>query len=285
MLQSILQGILLGGVFALAGIGMSLIFGIVKLTNLAHGELLILAAYFSTVICESTGMHPLVSIIIVAPIMFVIGYILQRVLINRVIGPDKGDEPALLVTFGLSVILQNLMLQVFSANPKMLDVSYKASSIRVSDDLSIPVLYLLNFALCLVVIVVLSFFLNRTYMGKAIRAVSDDNDAAAIMGINVKVTYGMAMGIALATAAISGILIGTTFSFYPTTGQDYLLIAFGVVVIGGMGSIKGTFVGGIIFGLARSLGTVAFGIHYQMMAGYLIIILMLMFKPSGLFRK
>ena len=281
MLQSIIQGILMGGVFALAGIGMSMIFGIVKLTNLAHGELLILAAYFSNVNCTATGMHPLLSMIIVAPIMFILGYILQRTLVNRVLGPGKGDEPAMLVTFGLSVILQNLMQHVFSMNPTKLKVGYATASIKLSENAIIPVTYLVNFIFCVCVILVLNYFLNHTYMGKSIRAVSDDNDAAAIMGINVKATYGIAMGIALATAAISGILIGTTFSFYPTTGQDYLLIAFGVVVIGGMGSIKGTFVGGLIFGLARSLVPNQF----QILAGDLIIILMLIFKPSGLFRK
>ncbi len=281
MLQSIIQGLLMGGVFALAGVGMSMIFGIVKLTNLAHGEMLILAAYFSNVICSATGMHPLVSMVIVAPVMFGIGYLLQRTLINRVLGPGKGDEPAMLVTFGLSVILQNLMQHVFSMNPTKLKVGYAIKSIVLSEDAIIPVIYLVNFIFCVIVIIILSYFLNRTYLGKSIRAVSDDNDAAAIMGINVKATYGIAMGIALATAAISGILIGTTFSFYPTTGQDYLLIAFGVVVIGGMGSIKGTFIGGLIFGLARSLVPN----QYQILAGDLIIILMLIFKPSGLFRK
>lgn len=271
----------MGGVFALAGIGMSMIFGIVKLTNLAHGEMLILAAYLSNVICSALGIHPLISIIIVAPIMFGLGYLLQRVLINRVLGPEKGDEPAMLVTFGLSVILQNAMQHIFSMNPTKLKVGYATQSIHLSDNAIIPVTYLINFAFCTVVIIALSLFLNHTYLGKSIRAVSDDNDAAAIMGISVKGTYGIAMGIALATAAISGILIGTTFSFYPTTGQDYLLIAFGVVVIGGMGSIKGTFVGGLIFGLARSLVPN----QYQILAGYLIIILMLIIKPSGLFKK
>ena len=285
MAQSILQGILLGGVFALCGIGMSMIFGIVKITNLAHGELLILSAYFSSVLTSHFGLHPLVSIIFVARLMFVLGYILQRGLINRVIGTDAGEEPSLLITFGLSVILQNLLLLIVSANPQMLKVGYQTASLKVTENLSIPILYLFNFLLCIVIILALSLFLNRTYIGKSIRAVSDDNDAAALMGISVKQTYGIAMGIALATAAISGILIGTTFSFYPTTGQDYLLIAFGVVVIGGMGSIPGTFVGGVIFGLARSLGTALFGITYQMLAGYIILILMLIIRPKGLFSK
>ena len=145
MLQSIIQGLLMGGVFALAGVGMSMIFGIVKLTNLAHGEMLILAAYFSNVICSATGMHPLVSMVIVAPVMFGIGYLLQRTLINRVLGPGKGDEPAMLVTFGLSVILQNLMQHVFSMNPTKLKVGYAIKSIVLSEDAIIPVIYLVNF--------------------------------------------------------------------------------------------------------------------------------------------
>ncbi len=285
MAQAILQGVLLGGVFALCGIGMSMIFGIVKLTNLAHGELLILAAYLSAVMTQHWGMNPLVTILIVAPIMFGAGYLMQRGLINRVIGTDAGEEPSLLMTFGISIILQNLMLLIFSANPQMLKVGYRTASIRITDHLSVPILYLLNFIFCVIIIIALSAFLNRTHLGRSIRAVSDDNDAAALMGISVKQTYAIAMGIAMATAAISGILVGTTFNFYPTTGQEYLLIAFGVVVIGGMGSIPGTFVGGVIFGLARSLGTVLFGITYQMLAGYIILILMLIIRPKGLFSR
>ncbi len=283
MAQSILQGILLGSVFALAGIGMTMIFGIVKLTNLAHGEFLILGAYLSALSTGILGLHPLITIIIVAPVMFVFGYIFQVGIVNRVIG--KGDEPPLLVTFGLSILLQNLMLLIFSADPQQLRTSYQTLSIRISDNFSIPILYAVNFIFSVVIILMLHLFLKHTYIGKSIRSVSDDNIAASLMGVSVNRTYGIAMGIATATAAISGIIIGTTFNFYPHTGSDYLLVSFGVVVIGGMGSIGGTLVGGLIFGLARILGSDLFGTNYQMMAGYVVLLLMLMIRPQGLFSK
>jgi branched-chain amino acid transport system permease protein len=281
--QAILQGILLGGVFALAGIGMSMIFGIVKLTNLAHGEFIILGAYISALFTKLFGLPPLLTIIIVAPLMFCLGYVLQVTLINRVIG--KGDEPPLLVTFGLSFILQNLMLLIFSADPQMLRTGYQTSSIKISAGFSIPVLYLINFIVCIAVIVLLNLFLKHTYMGKSIRSVSDDNTAASLMGVNVKLSYSFAMGIATATDSIAGIIIGTTFCFYPHTGAEYLLIAFGVVVLGGMGSINGTLVGGLAFGLAKTIGSQVFGTNYQMLIGYIILLLMLMIRPQGLFSK
>jgi len=216
--QAILQGILLGGVFALAGIGMTMIFGIVKLTNLAHGEFIILGAYLSALFTGIFGLHPLITIIIVAPVMFLFGYVFQRGLINRVMG--RGDEPPLLVTFGISIIIQNLMLLLFSANPQFLRTSYQTLSIKVSEGFSIPILYLINFIISIIVILALQFFLKNTYIGKSIRAVSDDNAAASLMGVNVRQTYGIAMGIATATAAISGIIVGTTFNFYPHTGGE-----------------------------------------------------------------
>ena len=162
MAQAILQGILLGGVFALAGIGMSMIFGIVKLTNLAHGEFLILGAFLSSLFSKIFGLPPLLTILIVAPIMFFFGYMVQGGLINRVMG--KGDEPPLLVTFGLSFIIQNALLLIFSADPQMLKTSYQIASIKISSGLSIPVLYLINFGVCVAVIVLLNVFLKYTYM-------------------------------------------------------------------------------------------------------------------------
>ena len=283
MAQAILQGVLLGGVFALIGIGMSMIFGIVKLTNLAHGEFLILGAYFSALFAKLFDLSPLMTLLIVMPLMFLVGYGLQSGLINRVIG--KGDEPPLLVTFGLSFIIQNLMLLIFSADPQMLRASYRLASIPVTDHFSIPILYLVNFVISVLVILALHVFLRYSYTGKAIRAVSDDNTAAALMGVNVKRGYSVAMGIATATAAVAGVIVGTTFSFYPHTGAEYLLIAFGVVVLGGLGSMGGTLVGGLVFGLAKTIGSQMFGTNYQMLIGYIVLLLMLMIRPQGLFSR
>ena len=278
MVQQIINGILLGGVYALVGVGMSMIFGIVQLTNLAHGEFVILSAYLSTVLCTGLGLHPLLTLIITVPLMFVIGIILQNLLINRVMA--RGSEPALLVTFGLSIIIQNGLLLLFSADAQRMVTSFQSKSIDLGP-IKLPVLNLLVFAIGVVVVLLLDLFMKKTYLGQSIRATSDDKVAASLMGVNVKRTYGIAMGIALGTAALAGLCVGMPWTFYPTTGSQYLIIAFGVVVIGGMGSIKGTLIAGLIFGLAQVLG----GTNYGMLVSYIVLLIMLIFRPQGLFSK
>jgi branched-chain amino acid transport system permease protein len=278
MLQQIIYGVLLGGVFALVGIGMSMIFGIVQLTNLAHGEFIILAAYLSTVIVSNFGIHPLLTLVITIPVMFLFGVSLQNLLINKVM--EKGSEPALLVTFGLSIIIQNALLLIFTADAQRMAVSFETYSFALGNTV-IPILNLVVFAIGVVTILMLQIFMKRTYMGKSIRATSDDKVAATLMGVNVRSTYGVAMGIALVTAAIAGVVVGMPWTFYPTTGSSYLIIAFGVVVIGGMGSIMGTLVAGLIFGLAQVIG----GSNYGLLLGYAVLLIMLAVRPQGLFSK
>lgn len=278
-LQVIVNGVLLGGIYALLGVGMTMIFGIVKLTNLAHGEFVIVGAYASTLLARLLGVDPLLTLIITIPLMFVFGMLLQSGLINRVM--LKGAEPALLVTFGLSIILQDLLLLLFTTDAQHATASYSTKTIRLLGNVSISVLDVIIFALSIAAILVLTLFLRKTYLGKSIRATSDDTQAAALMGVNVKRTYGIAMGIALATAAIAGLCVAIKWTFYPSSGGSYLLIAFGVVVIGGMGSIPGTLVAGLVFGLAQVIG----GANYGMLVSYIILIIMLAVRPQGLFSK
>lgn len=277
--QTWVNGILLGGIYALLGVGMTMMFGIVKLTNLAHGEFIIIGAFASTLLADLLGVDPILTLIVTVPIMFIVGVILQTVLINRVM--LQGSEPALLVTFGLSIILQDAMLLLFTADARHSKVSYATSTIKITNNLSIPVLNLVVFAVSLVTILVLTIFLRKTYMGRAIRATSDDTSAASLMGVNVKRTYGIAMGIAMATAAVAGMGVGMLWTYYPSSGGNYLLTAFGVVVIGGMGSIPGTLVAGLIYGLAQVAG----GANYGALVSYVILIIMLAFRPQGLFSK
>ena len=278
MIQQIVNGILLGGVYALVGVGMSMIFGIVQLTNLAHGEFVILSAYLSTTLCTALGLHPLLTLIITVPLMFVVGVVLQNLLINRVMA--RGSEPALLVTFGLSIIIQNALLLIFSADAQRMVTSFQSMSINLGA-IKLPVLNLLVFAIGVVVVVMLDVFMKKTYLGQSIRATSDDTTAASLMGVNVKRTYGVAMGIAMGTAALAGLCVGMPWTFYPTSGSQYLIIAFGVVVIGGMGSIKGTLIAGLVFGLAQVLG----GTNYGMLVSYIVLLVMLIVRPQGLFSK
>ena len=278
MLQQIVNGILLGGMYALVGVGMSMIFGIVQLTNLAHGEFIILGAYLSATLYAALGLHPILTVIITIPLLFIVGVVLQNTLINRVM--TRGSEPALLVTFGMSIIIQNVLLLIFTADSQRLVVSFQSASIPVGP-VVIPVLNLVVFGIGVVFVLLLDIFMRKTYVGQSIRATSDDTVAASLMGVNVKRTYGIAMGIALGSAALAGLCVGMRYTFYPTTGSSYLIIAFGVVVIGGMGSIRGTLIAGLIFGLAQVLG----GTNYGTLVSYAVLLAMLVFRPQGLFSK
>ena len=277
-MQILINGILLGAIYALLGVGMSMMFGIVKLTNLAHGEFIIMGAFGSTILSSALGINPILTLVVTVPVMFLLGMVLQSVLINRVM--LRGAEPALLVTFGLSIILKDAMLLLFTADAQKIGVSYATASLNLGG-ISISVLNLVVFAISLITILVLTLFLRKTYMGRPIRATSDDTVAASLMGVSVKKTYGVAMGIAMATAAIAGLCVGMRWTFYPSSGGEYLLIAFGVVVIGGMGSIPGTLVAGLVFGLAQVIG----GANYGMFISYIVLLVMLAVRPQGLFSK
>lgn len=279
--QPILNGVLLGGLYAAVAIGMSMIFGIVKMVNLAHGDMMILASYISLVLISALNIAPLWTIFIVVPAMFFIGFFAQNWLLNRVLGEDP--NPPLLVAFGLSIILQNFLLLVFTPDARALMTSLSTMTIPVSDYLNIPVLYLIDFIIGLGVIYALHQFFSKTYLGRAIRAASDDDTAAKLMGANTKNIYAYAMGIAMMTAGIAGVLVGMTFTFYPHTGAQYLITAFGVCIIGGLGSIKGTFIGGLILAVAQLLGAQFFGPGYQLLIGYLVLLIVLAIRPQGIF--
>jgi branched-chain amino acid transport system permease protein len=255
---------------------MNMMFGIVKLTNLAHGDFIILAAYLSVALCTNLGLPPLLTLIITIPVMFLIGVVFQRALINRVM--FRGSEPALLVTFGLSIILQNALLLIFSADAQHLVPKFDYPAWEIGS-INLPSLYILILGISLLTILILTVFMKKTYIGKSIRAVSDDTTAAELMGVNIMRTYGIAMGLALSTAAVAGVCMGLHYTFYSVSGSSYLLVAFGVVVIGGMGSIPGTLAAGLIFGLGQVLG----GANYGTLIGYVVLILMLIFRPQGLF--
>jgi branched-chain amino acid transport system permease protein len=279
VLQVAINGILLGGIYALLGVGMTMMFGIVKLTNLAHGEFVIIGAYASTLIAQAIGVDPILTLIVTIPLMFLIGMGLQSGLINRVM--MIGSEPALLVTFGLSIILADAMLLLFSADAQRANVPYNTASIRLGQGLSVSVLDLIVFGISLLTIIILTLFLKKTYLGRSIRATSDDTQAASLMGVNVKKTYAIAMGIAMATAAIAGLCVSMKWVYYPSSGGNYLLTSFGVVVIGGMGSIPGTLIAGLILGLAQVIG----GANYGQLIAYILMVVFLAVRPQGLFSK
>ncbi|MEM2911864.1 MAG: branched-chain amino acid ABC transporter permease [Candidatus Bathyarchaeia archaeon] len=276
----LLNGFLLGGLFALAAFGLSVLAGIMKVINIAHGDFAILAAYLSLSIMNFLGVDPFLSLLIVAPIMFVIGYFFQKLAINRVL-PMGANQPVL-VTFALSIVIQNILLLLFTADAQSLITPYMLTNIELFG-LNPSPRYLVGFVTALAVFAVIFLFFKKTYLGKAMRAVPFDSEAAKMIGIKSDAIYNYAAGLALLVVGIAGLLLGITFTFYPDTGPMYVLLSFGVVVMGGLGSLKGSLVGGFIMGEALVLGGFFFGSRFQLMFCYLVILIILYIRPQGLF--
>ncbi len=283
LIQPLINGILLGIIYATVGVGLSMIFGIMRLVNLAHGDLMILASYLTLVLATEFGISPYLALVMVIPVMFAVGVLLQIFILNRVL--DKGMEPPLIVAFGVSIILQNALLTIFSPDARSLSTSLAVKSIYVSKNCGIPVIYLVGCVIGLIVIGGILLFFRYNYLGLAIRAASDDAEAAQFMGVDTHRVFAYAMGLSMLTASVAGVMVGTTFTFFPHTGPQYLIIAFGVVIIGGVGSLVGTLVGGVILGLAQVLGAHFLGPGYQLLSGYLILLTVLTIRPQGLFGK
>jgi branched-chain amino acid transport system permease protein len=285
-LNAIIQGILLGGLYSLFAVGLSLVFGTMRFTNLAHGDLSVLAAYVALILVGSGvgRFNPLYSIPMVMIIMFIVGYGLQRGLLNLLVG--KGDVQGVIVTFGLSIVIMNALQQAFTANSQGLDAGKVENlSITINDRLAVGWLPLMIFLMALVVITILQLFMSRTKMGRAFRAVSDDTDAARLMGVNTKHIWAVAMAVALLIVSIGGVMMGIRTTFNPLLGSDRLIFAFEAVIIGGMGSAWGTLLGGIILGVAQLIGALIFGPAWQILAGHVVFVLILAFRPQGLLAK
>ena len=281
-INALAQGILLGGLYALFAAGLSLIFGVMRLVNIAHGDLIVFAAYMGLSTTMLLGIHPLVAIIIVIPIMALFGYILQRSILNRTIGDDI--LPPLLVTFGISVIIQNVLLEMYSADPQKMDAGALETVSVTIGGLSLGVLPLLTFGIAVLVIASLHWMFYHTGMGRAFRAVSDNQEIAQLMGLNRRHVFGLAMAIALAVTAIAGILLGVRTSFDPSVGGARLIFGFEAVIIGGLGNLWGTLIGGVILGVAQTIGA-QINAGWQLLAGHVVFLLVLAFKPRGLFPR
>jgi branched-chain amino acid transport system permease protein len=278
--NAVVQGVLLGGLYALVAAGLSLVFGVMRIVNLAHGVLAVLAAYGALLLGEELGWNPFLSLLVVVPAMAALGYLLQRALLDRAL---RGGELApLLVTFGLAIVAQNLLLETFSADTQRLDVgALGGASIRLADGLAIGWFPLLAAAVGVLVIAGLGQFLARTRTGRAMRATSDDQEAAQLMGIDNRRLYAVATAIALGTVAIAGVFLGSRSTFDPGAGATTLIFAFEAVVIGGLGSLWGTLLGGVVLGVAQGLGA-AIDPAYGVLAGHLVFLAVLAVRPRGL---
>jgi branched-chain amino acid transport system permease protein len=279
----LLQGTLIGGLYALFAAGLSLMFGVMRLVNIAHGDLIVLAAYLALVVVWILGMPPLAALVVVVPVMFALGYLLQRGLLNFTLGDDI--LPPLLVTFGLSVIIQNALLEGFSADSRRLQAgAMETASLHLTGQLSIGWLPAIVFAVAVVVIASLEWLLYRTPLGSAFRATSDDRDTARLFGINTRHIFALATAISLAVVSIAGVLMGIRSNFDPSIGPTRLIYAFEAVVIGGLGSLWGTLAGGVVLGVAQSVGAVM-DPGWEILTGHLAFLVVLAVRPRGLFPR
>jgi branched-chain amino acid transport system permease protein len=281
--DTILQGLLLGGLYALFATGLSLIFGVMRIVNLAHGDLSILAAFLAVVVVEALGWNPFVALILVVPVMVLLGYALQMLVLNRLLG--RGILPPILVTFGFSIIIQNALLETFSADSRRLNPGgIETASLSLGGGLAIGWFPFITLAVAVLILVGLQVVISRLSVGRAFRATSDDQETAELMGIDNRRLYGVAMALALGIVAVAGVFLGirTTFTF--SSGPDRLLFAFEAVIIGGLGSLWGTLVGGAVLGIAQTVGA-KLSPGWGILAGHLVFLAVLLLRPQGLFAK
>jgi len=282
-INAIIQGFLLGGLYALLAAGLSLMFGVMRIVNLAHGVLAITAAYIAWVLVQHTPIPPFATLIVVVPVMAAVGYVLQRGLLNRALG--QGSLAPILVTFGLAIVITNLLQEIFTVDNRSIQIgALETDSINITSDLAIGIFPLITFVVGVLAIVGLQLFLSRTRTGRAMRATSDDRDAATLMGINNRSLYAVATAIALGIVGVAGVFLGMRTQFNPGFGDVMLIFAFEAVIIGGLGSLWGTLVGGMILGVAQVVGAQAFP-AYGVLFGHLVFLLVLVVRPQGLIPK
>ena len=278
----ITMGILYGGLYVVIALGLSLVFGVMKVINVAHGDFVILGSYFAYVVLTSRGVDPILSLGVGIPLFFILGVLVQRLLLYRAF--KMSTDAALIIAFGISLIIQNAAQLAWTPMSKSLQTSYSFESYQVGQ-VYIPLVYLLDFIVAVIVVVVVHQFLQRSYLGQAITAASQDRQTAELMGINPATVYQHAFGIAIALAAVAGVFLGLTFPFNPISGVPFLIIAFGVIILGGLGSMAGTFIGGMIFGLSQSLGGHFWGPTGQLLVPFVMVLVILTIRPQGLFGR
>ena len=281
--DTIIQGVLLGGLYALFAAGLSLTFGIMRLVNLAHGDLIVLAAFAILALASWLALDPFLAVLVALPLMFAAGLGLQHILLNRTLG--HGLLPPLLVTFGLSIIIQNGLMQGFTADSQRLQAgAIETASVQLGGGVTVGLMPLATFVSAIAVILGLNFLFYRTALGRAFRATSDDLEIAELMGIDHRRIFSLAMGVAMIVATIAALYLGMRANFDPTIGPARLLYAFEAVIIGGLGSFWGTLAGGVIIGLAQTIGA-GLNPEWQILAGHVAFLFVLVLRPRGLFPR
>ncbi len=282
-INQLLQGILLGGLYALFATGLSLAAGVMRFINIAHGDFIVLTCYVLLVLTTTLGLNPAVATLVVLPVAFLFGFALQRFLLQRVVGENV--LLVILVTFGLSIIIENGLLEGFGADPQKISGGWlETATVALGNGINVGLFQVLTFIAAVLLVAVLDLLLYRTGIGAKIRAVSDDVAAADLIGLSSVRLYAIAMGISFVTIGIAAGFMSIWTNFDPASGPTRLLIAFEVVVMGGLGSLWGSLAGGIVLGVAQSIGG-QFDIAWQTMAGHIVFLIVLALRPQGLFPK
>jgi branched-chain amino acid transport system permease protein len=277
--DKLLAGVLLGGILALAALGLSIALGVMRLVNLAHGEILVGGAYLGFYLLSLTGLDPLLGLPLIGLAMALLVYPLHRLLLAPL--GAQGPEAPMMTMFGVSIILQNAMLLFFSADTRSIDRPYAASPLPIGP-LSVPLIYVLGFAISVLVIIAVHLLITRTRFGREMRASAADPRAAAANGVDVRRIHALSFALGAGCAAMGGTLIGVAFSFSPSSGASYLLSGFAIVVLGGLGNIFATLVAGVALGLLQSLGGAVLGDGYRELVGLVLFLLVLAVRPQGL---
>jgi len=281
--SALIQGILLGGLYALFAAGLSFMFGVMRIVNLAHGALAVLAAYFTLILVQFGVVSPLLALLFVVPVMAVLGYVLQRTVLQRTL--TESPLPSLLVTFGIAIVIENLLLVTQSANQRRLSLgALDTASIILPGDIRVGIFPLLVLVFAVFVLGTLSVVMRKTQFGRLVRAVSDDPQTVPLSGANPKHVYGLAAAIAFGLVAVAGVANGVQAGFNPTSGGLLLIFAFEAVIIGGLGSLWGTLLGSMILGVVQTLAATWDSTLFQF-AGHLVFLIFLIFLPNGLIRR
>ncbi len=281
-LQSLISGVLIGGVYALVGIGLTLVFGVMRVINFAQGDLLMVGMYLTYFLFKLGGVDPFVSVLIVLPVMFFFGAFLQRVFIERMLGALPQNQ--ILLTIGLGLVLSNTAMMLFTSDYRILSTSYSSGSYKLLG-LSVSQPLLVSFLITAAVTGALYWFLLRTETGQAVRATAQDREAAQLMGIDVRRTSMLAFGIGAALAGAAGALVSPTYYIFPQVGSAFTLKAFVVVVLGGMGSVVGATLGGVLIGVSESLAAAYLGSGVKELLVYVLFLVVLLVRPAGLLGK
>ena len=282
--QNIVSGVLVGALYGLAALGLSLVFGVLKVLNIAHGELIMLGGYAAFWIFNLYGIDPFFGLLLVIPLLFMVGWVLHKGLFSAVVKSDEEEriKNSMLIGFGLTLILQSLAIQLWTADERSITTAYATASLELAG-IRLPVVRLAGLIIALLAVIGLELFMNRTYWGKAMRATAENWETASLTGINIQKIYLMTFALSAALAGVAGTLVSVSFSVNPAIGLSWTLKALIVVVLAGLGSIPGTLLAGVLLGVGESASAYLVGGAYRELVGLFLFLIILSIRPQGLF--